>query len=240
MRKTFALLLTVLLVLSLGAAPKVENAVTLTADQVTSARDIEQAIIQATAGGTRPGTVVLDSSAGDFVYAEGADRSINIFYSDITLTSPNDAAITNCDDGVFFDFDLHNVIVEGITFNCNGLGVSLWATGADMRSISIRKNTFTTGSFGIEVVGVHDFELANNLVTSAWTGLRLENVTNGRVTANVIFTDGTTGIDLSGASTGNQIHGNRVTCADPTFCVAVFVFDESLWTMNNIEGNPVK
>ncbi len=44
-----------------------ENIVILTADQVTSAVDIEAAIINATAGGNRFGTVILDGSKGPFV-----------------------------------------------------------------------------------------------------------------------------------------------------------------------------
>ena len=45
-----------------------QNALTLTADQVDSASDIEAAIKSATAEGKRPGTVILDGRDGAFAY----------------------------------------------------------------------------------------------------------------------------------------------------------------------------
>jgi hypothetical protein len=239
MHKSAVLLVVVLMILNLGAAPK-GSVVTLTAKDVGSASDIEQAMIQATSGGTRPGTVVLDSSAGDFVYRD-ADRSINIFYSDVTLISLNGAVISNCADGVFFDsVNLDRVVIEGITFNCDGLGVSLWSQGFDMSSIMIHRNSFTTGTFGIEVVDVQEVDLAENTITSVWSGIRLQEVSSGRVISNSISTQAAIGILMSGASVGNQIHGNRVTCMNAGNCVSVMVPDQTYLASNNINGNPIR
>jgi len=60
--------------------------VVLTASQVASARDIEEAIDQATDYGTHPGIVTLDAREGDFFYTE-PDRSINIYCAGVTLRS---------------------------------------------------------------------------------------------------------------------------------------------------------
>ena len=90
---------------------------------MSSAVDIEAAIIQATAEGTRQGMVTLDGKKGAFVFT-GEDRSVNIFVSNLTLRGVNQPVIQNCDDGLFFDnFPLENVQVEGITFLCSGDGV---------------------------------------------------------------------------------------------------------------------
>ena len=129
--KKLAFLLIIAALVSLGNAPlgKPGAEVTLDASQVTSASDIEQAIETATAYGTRPGTVILDGSQGKFEY-DGADRSINLYYSNITLRGVNKATIGNCDDGVFFDdFTVNNIVIEGIGFACLG-GHAVCAPGA--------------------------------------------------------------------------------------------------------------
>ena len=78
------------------------NTVTLTASQVDGANDIEAAILEATAGGTRPATVILDGSKGPFVFTD-EDRSLNLFVSDLILRGKNNAVLQNCEDGLFFD-----------------------------------------------------------------------------------------------------------------------------------------
>ena len=74
---------------------------------VHSAPDIEAAIIQATADGTRPGLVILDGRVGPFEYdPDELDVDVNIWVSDLTLRGVhrailNGGAITL--DGIFLE-----------------------------------------------------------------------------------------------------------------------------------------
>lgn len=151
MKKTVYLFLVISMFFMLGASPAggAPNVVVLKSSQVTSALDIEHAIDTATSNGTRRGIVTLDASEGDFVYT-GADRSINIYYSNFVLRSLNKAVLSNCGDGVFFDDTVANrVTIQGITFNCEGLGVSAAGAGTHAR-VTVRRNVFNTQSFAIE------------------------------------------------------------------------------------------
>ena len=117
MKRVIFFLIIVLPFIPLGsvfADSQTPSTITLTAGQVSSAVDIEAAIIGATARGTRPGTVILDGQNGPFVLT-GDDRSMNIFVSNLTLRGVNQAVIKNCDDGLFFDsFPLKHILVEGV------------------------------------------------------------------------------------------------------------------------------
>jgi hypothetical protein len=163
-----------------------QNVITLTADQLDSADDIEAAIISATARGTRPGTVILDGRNGAFFFTSD-DRSLNIFVSNLTLRGVNRAMIENCDDGLFFDdFPLKNILVEGITFICTGDGVEASGT---FENVTLRNNIFRAGLNGISMDGA----------SSDWL-----------ITENVIETD-RGGIEITGAKkiviTNNHISG---------------------------------
>jgi nitrous oxidase accessory protein NosD len=185
--------------------------VVLTAAQVNSALDIEQAIKNATAEGARPGVVTLDARSGAFVY-DHADRSINIFYSHVTLRSLNGAEIANCGDGVFFDdFSLTDVRIEGITFRCEGDGIADVLGALPSRDVAILDNTIVTGRVGVSVVHGDRWKIAGNDITAA-TGIRLAETAGTRLLENHVA--GVIGADLSGAD-GNQLIGNRITAPGP-------------------------
>ncbi|PKN93745.1 MAG: hypothetical protein CVU44_07985 [Chloroflexi bacterium HGW-Chloroflexi-6] len=240
MKKGFLFLVVVALIFSIAATPNKSNTITLTANDVRDARDIEIAMDMATDYGSRAATIVLSASKGDFFYS-GDDRSINIQYSNITLLSHDGASIANCGDGIFFDsLDLQNVSISGITFHCENLGISLWSQGYAMRDITIRKNSFITGAFGIEAVGVERLNIKNNTIISDQTGMRLEDLTGSKITGNKISTGGSAGIELSGLSVRNKIHGNRVSCEMMSGCLAVSVPDPGYYKTNKITDNKVK
>ena len=69
-------------ILVLLTATAYGGTVTLTKDDVASARDIEAAIVTATNFGSEAGVVILDGSSGAFTYTE-PDKSINIFVSNL-------------------------------------------------------------------------------------------------------------------------------------------------------------
>jgi nitrous oxidase accessory protein NosD len=140
------------------------NQVTLYAGDVTSAVDIEQAIQVATGYGVHPGTVILDARDGDF-YFSGADKSINIFYPNLTIRSNNGAVISNCADGIFFDdLPADNIKIIGITFQCYGGGISAWGGESNHRQVIVKNNTFNVGGFGIELAYVSDWIIQNNII----------------------------------------------------------------------------
>jgi hypothetical protein len=127
-----------------------KTAVIVSAEEVDGANDIEAAIIEATAGGTRPGVVILDGGSGAFIFTD-VDRSLNIFVSDLTLRGLNNAVIENCDDGLFFDdFPLQHITVEGISFLCTGDGVEATGTFTD---VTLRSNMFWAEKNGIGTSG---------------------------------------------------------------------------------------
>ncbi len=104
-----------------------QNIVTITGDQINNASEIEAAIINATAQGSRPGTVILDGRNGPFLFTE-EDRSINIFVADLTLRGVNHAVIENCDDGLFFDnFSYQHAWWKVLPFTAPGMGLRLSA-----------------------------------------------------------------------------------------------------------------
>ncbi len=209
MNKVLISILIVSLFFSLGAGSLTQpvHVVVLTADEVTSATDIEAALDKATDSGAHPGLVVLDSSKGDFVYT-GDDRSINIHYSNITLRGKHRPKITNCGDGVFFDeTDFSNVVIAGITFVCEGLGVAANNAGKHNRVI-VKNNSFTTGSFAIEVLGANGWMIANNRISSGSDAIRIYKTQRANIIHNQLA--GLTGVDLSDSSKVRVVN-NRIT-----------------------------
>ena len=173
-----------------------QNTITLTANQLDSADDIEAAIKDATAEGTRPGTVILDGRNGDFVFT-GDDRSLNIFVSNLTLRGVNHAVIENCGDGLFFDnFPLKNILVEGIEFACEGDGV---AAGGAFVNVTLYNNIFRAGRNGIGMGGASsDWLIAGNAIESGGSGIEITGAKKVLITNNYI--SGNTGITLRGCS----------------------------------------
>ena len=156
MKLTTCLLILVLLFVPFQAVSAGQgterSVVTITAKQVDSADDIEAAIKQATAEGTRPGTVILDGKEGPFVLT-GDDRSLNIFVSNLILRGVNQPVIKGCDDGLFFDdlhFPLKHILIEGIAFLCSGDGMEASRTFQD---VTLRNNLFQGGNNGIGAGG---------------------------------------------------------------------------------------
>jgi parallel beta-helix repeat protein len=173
------------------------NSVTLTADQVHGASNIEAAINNVTDHGSRPGTVILDGQEGPFVYTLD-DRSLNIFVSNLTLVGINEAVIKECDDGLFFDFDLENILVEGIEFNCEGHGV--WTDNA-ITNVVLRNNIFRTGLAPLSLNGhPSDWLITLNLLEAPGDGIQISGAKNIKIVNNHITNRGGTGITLQGSS----------------------------------------
>ena len=141
--------------------------VTLTSADVTSAGDIEVAIQSATAGGTEPGIVTLDGSAGPFEYTNG-DRAINISVSDLTLRSTNFARIVNCGDGLFFDaVPVSNILIEGIVFDCLGNGIA-WNGAGPRERVTVQDNVIQGGLSGIVIGDALDWEITRNIISGTF------------------------------------------------------------------------
>lgn len=184
--KKFALFLCVAMLFTLGNAPmeKKTGEVTLDASRVTSAMDIEQAIDIATANGTRPGIVTLDSSAGEFAYTAD-DRSINIHHSNITLRSKNGAVIKNCGDGIFFD-DLvaDNIVIEGIRFiGENGI-IAAFGTH---RNVTVRNNVFIANSYAIGATRAEGWTITGNFAVANATVIQLLESAETRIANNSLI-----------------------------------------------------
>ena len=232
--KTFVFVLVALLTLPFMAATGYPDTVIVTAAQVDGANDIEYFIEVATNNGTRPGTVILDASDGPFVYTQD-DRSINIFYSNVTLRSDNGALIANCADGVFFDdFATEKVTIQGISFVCDQFGVRIpW--GQHTR-VSI-KNNIIVGFIGVLLNQIQGNQVVGNTISAEWQGVLLTNGTNeNNIIGNTITLVQDSGIALEGNNFGNKVHGNQVVCAVDFNCLTVNAPPEVFET-NKISGN---
>ncbi len=203
--------------------------VSISADQVISASDIEQAINEATGYGTHPGTVILDARAGPFIYS-APDRSINIFYSDVNLRSLNGAVITNCVDGILFDnVSASDVIIEGITFQCESNGI-VAGFGTHDR-VTIQNNVIEAAGIGIGANGGRGWLISNNEVVSGVDAINLIDTTKSMITGNLLsgneialFLDQANrnkvtnnhlsaswqGILLIAGTNSNKVNGNRI------------------------------
>jgi len=186
-----------------------QNVETLTANQVVGAQDIEAAIKRVTAGGTRPGMVILDGQKGAFVYTVD-DRSINIFVSNLTLLGVNHAAIKNCVDGLFFDdFPLKHIRVEGIEFICDGSGVV--ANGA-FEDVTLQNNIFRAGNSGIDIGGASsNWLITENVIEAVHPALVVMGAQKIEITNNQI--SGNTGITLRQCSE-SEVQENIIQAAD--------------------------
>jgi len=209
MKTLLVILLFVLSPALTGATPAPPGGeVVLTARDVVSALDIEQAIKVATDYGTRPGIVTLDARDGPFTY-DHPDKSVNIFYSAVTLRSLNGATITNCDDGVFFDdMPLQDVAVRGIRFRCAGSGILAGWNRYEVRRVAIQDNTFDVQNFGIGIALGRDLAIVRNVVRGAGAdAINLGRPTGARILGNDLH--GNQGVLLDGSS-GSQVTGNRI------------------------------
>jgi len=251
---SYVLLITALVALGNALPGKAANEVVLNAKQVNSARDIEAAIDTATDHGTRPGVVTLDGRQGRFEYT-GDDRSINIYYSNVTLRSLNEAIISNCADGVFFDnVTAHNVTVEGLVFFCTGCGVAANNLGPHHHAV-IRNNFFRTGSFPIEILqgddwtitgnrlethsdGIHLYETGGTTIRNnniqAYVGVLLYHSGYDNTVSNNVITATWQGVVLSGKTLRNKVTANKMFHIQD----AGIAFTDIV-TWNQVTGNQV-
>ena len=223
-----------LLILLLLAGMDTPDTVIVTAAQVDGANDIEYFIELATNNGTRPGTVILDASEGPFVYTD-EDRSINIYYSNVTLRSENGALIANCADGVFFDnFITKRVTIEGISFVCEQFGVIIpWGQHSE---VSI-KNNIIVGFIGVLLNQIQGNQVVENTISAEWQGVLLTYGTNeNKIIGNTITLVENAGIALEGNNFGNKVHGNKVVCSVGYDCLTVNAPPE-VFDNNKISGN---
>lgn len=204
MNKLLACLICVSVLLMAGAKPV--NTVTLTALEVVSGSDIEQAILLATGYGSHPGTVILDSSEGDFVFSE-ADKTINIFVSDVTLMSKNAARIIDCEGAINFDaVPAHNVTIEGIQFICSGDG--FFSSGYYNSGIKILNNLISVPGYGLDLGSIGDSTIKNNVI-QAGTGIHISDTSNQvRIQRNWITAE-SIGIFLHDVDQ-NQVVNNQI------------------------------
>lgn len=204
------------------------NILTLTADQVQGANDIEAAILRATAEGMKPGIVILDGQNGPFVYS-GPDRSVNIFVSNLTLLGVNGAVIENCADGLYFDnFLLQNIRVEGIEFNCSGGGV---AANGGFSNVTFRHNIFKVETVGIGLEGDSSgWLITENVIKSGESGIQFSGVDRIIITHNYI--SGKSGVSLWQSSLV-KIRKNIISATNQGILLA----RES--TLNWIESNAI-
>jgi hypothetical protein len=205
-----------------------KTAVIVSAEDVDGANDIEAAIIEATADGSHPGLVILDGESGAFIFTD-ADRSLNIFVSDLTLRGRNNAVIENCDDGLFFDdFPLQHIRIEGISFLCTGDGVE--ATGT-FQDVTLRRNTFWAENNGIGANGhSNGWVIADNYIHADGDAISLTGAVDVTIKNN--YLSGFNGIVLLGDSQF-KVHNNAIQA----IYRGIFIGQES-WK-NMVQANTI-
>lgn len=234
------------------------NTVTLTADQVYTAFEIESAIQQATKRGTQPGVVVLDGRAGVFEFnpQRGDDFSVNIGQSNLILRGINHAVLRT--DGISLDAPrMENVTIENLQLECRADCIT--SSGALHRNIIIRDNIIYAHNFGIgvatpgswwiegnqiqsedtaiQLAQVYTSGIFNNSIQSGFSGIWLESSSNQNwIINNTINNCQRAGIILAPESQGNLVQGNQVQCAQGYNCLTVDA-SSTTWAENDIEGN---
>lgn len=144
--------------------------VVLTADQVYTAVDIENAFHIATDSGAHPGIVILDGSHGPFQYdpAYGLDVDINIFYSDLILRGENNAVIQG--GGIYFDgMILENITIENLTMHCPWDCMISW--GGPHQNVTIHNNNLIATGYGIQVAETDGWKIHNNTIQAGWVAV---------------------------------------------------------------------
>lgn len=201
-----------LVILALAAAPisavkaGEPNEVVLTAKQVTSAIDIEAAIIQATQGGTRPGVVTLDGRLGPFTYEveEGADLTINIFVSDLTLHGIHDAVISN-GEGIFFDgVPADRIMIKDLRLVCANDCIISWG---NHRQVKLQNLQLEAGGLGIQVAQTTGWLIHKNTILAGGDGIHLLETSRISVQHNTV--SGTIAVHLADAG-HNLVKSNHI------------------------------
>lgn len=141
--------------------------VTLTAQDVNAAQDIEAAIATATKGGAESGRVVLDGRGGVFSLPS-EDHIINIGFSNLTLSGINGATFDECAAIELDELPLENLLIEGLRFNCeNGGGTNIGGSGTGsgrFTNVTIRNNVLRERT-GIFVENGSGWKIYNNTIS---------------------------------------------------------------------------
>lgn len=179
----FALVLSGALAQAGPAQAGVPSTVTLTAEDVSTAGDIEVAIQQATQWGSRPGTVILDGSQGPFVYtlAEGNDYTVNIFHSNISLVGSNGAVLSNT-QGIFFDdLPADHILIKNLTMYCETDCIVSWGNHWD---VQIQNVTLYASGIGIQVAQTDGWSILRSTIQGGWTAVHVLEASNVSIVGN--------------------------------------------------------
>lgn len=192
------------------------DTVTLTRDDVGSSRDIQLAIYKATHFGTIPGTVVFDGRKGEFS-APSPGLEVKIPVSNLTLAGINGATITNCVYGVTIQRGMHDILIEGMRFDCNASQLSFVLAGIiaeEASDVTIRNNVFDVGGLGIRVYDGSGWKIQDNVIKSTYvdgepaSAIRFDRVTNSEIIGNSL--KGIEGVTLGGGAEDGSASRNKV------------------------------
>lgn len=157
--------------------------VTLTAEDVRTAQDIEAAMHVATQWGSRPGTVILDGSQGPFVYtiAEANDYTINIFYPNLSLVGSN-GAVFPYSQGIFFDdLPADHILIKNLTMHCETDCIVSWGNHWDVQIQNVR--LYGSG-IGIQVAQTDGWSILRSTIQGGWTAVHVLEASNISIVGN--------------------------------------------------------
>jgi len=183
-------------------APAQPGEVVLSPDQVSSAVDIETAMRQATSEGQVPGVVILDGRGGPFRFNPSGDRTINLFYSDLTLRGINNAFLPNAEGIYLDDTPADHLLIEGLAMRCSYTCLGMVGVHND---VTVRDNLFQAKAWGIGANRGRNWIITGNLIQAGDHAVALLHTRNARVTGNHL--SGSHGVYLEGA-VGSRISEN--------------------------------
>ncbi len=176
--------------------------------------------------------MVLDCGGKSIIGpGSGPDSGSGIYMKDVSGVTVRDCNVSNFNTGIYSDYTMSNVTIEGNTATSNTFGItsnsfyyctirgntansnSWYGIGAgNFGSANITGNTANSnGEYGIVASYGHDSNITGNTASlNGNVGIYLDGISATGITGNTLHSNGGNGIEMT-SSGNNDFSGNTVT-----------------------------